>query len=161
MTSRAAPAFCALVLLASSPRFAAEEGRSSRPAAGQVIYLSTRLESVTKSPGKRVIAGWSRPGAGIQAWEEPGPYRLEACTPLKVHKVVAEKALVVLKDQAGLKHTLAGDWSGSIHARETDCRERLGVHAASTVRENGKLRYELPGPPTSLEPDGAPQSAPP
>lgn len=156
--------FCALTALAilAAPTFAAiEVGQSNHLDAGQVVYLSTRLESVTKSPGKKVIAGWSRGDTGIEAWKESGPYAVEACTPLKVRKVVADKSLVVIRDQAGIKHTLAGDWSGWIHAGETECREQLKVRPGATVLENGKLRYELPGPPGALDQAGAVQSTPP
>jgi hypothetical protein len=150
------------VLLFATPTVAVcEAGPSGRLAAGQVIYLSTRLESVTKSPGKKVIAGWSRGSTGIQTWEEGGPYVVEACTPFKVRKVAVDKALVFIKDQAGIRHTLAGDWSGSIHSGEPECRKRFDVHPGATVRENEKLRYESPGHPSPAESEGAAQSTPP
>jgi len=161
MTTRLSGTFTLHVLLAASTLAATEVEQGSHLAAGQVIYLSTRLVSVTKSPGKKVIAGWSRPGAGIQAWEERGPYAVEACTPLKVRKVVAEKSLVITSDPGGIKHTLAGDWSGRIHAGEQECRAQAIAHPGETVSENAKLRYEFPGIPNPPERDGAVQSTPP
>lgn len=158
MTSGASLLLLAFLLDSPAPA-ATGAGERAPLAAGQVIYLSTRLESDTKSAGRKVIAGWSRPGAGIQATQESGPYIVEACEPLAVRKVVPDRSLVTIKDRGGLKHTLAGDWTGRIHVSETACRERLAALPGETVRENGKLQYEPPPLPESRGSDGADQSS--
>lgn len=148
----------AFVLL-DSPSPAAGAGERGPLATGQVIYLSTRLESDTKSAGRKVVAGWSRPGAGIQATQESGPYMVDACAPLTVRKVDPDRSLVTIKDRGGVKHTLAGDWTARIHPSEMECRERFAGRPDETVRENKKLRYELPPLPESRGNDAADQSS--
>lgn len=159
MTSGASVVLLAFVLLDSPPSPVSGAGERGPLAAGQVIYLSTRLESDTRSAGRKVIAGWSRPGAGIQATQESGPYAVEACAPLTVRKVVPDRSLVTIKDRGGMKHTLAGDWTGRIHASETECRERFASRPDETIRENRKLQYELPPLPESHGSDAADQSS--
>jgi len=58
-------------------------------------------------------------------------------------KVVQSKGLVRTRDDRGMKHTFAGDWSSRMHDTEKECRAYLEAHPKLQIMENTREQYEM------------------
>ena len=123
----------------------AAAGEPVRLEAGNIVFVSARLESTRRSAGPTVVGKVSVENVGVAA-QHSDPYVLEPCSALQITKYDPKKVLLKTKDQQGMKHTFEGSWAGRMHSTEQECREYVAAHPFASVTENRSLRYQLQNP---------------